>query len=92
MTISAFQLFLFDLEYLGFFFSFFGSICWLNDLCLAAQIELEDPLENVGVKLVRQAGAKTNELAGDGCTTSIVLAQGIIAEGMKVLLCVKKNF
>ncbi|XP_027151280.1 chaperonin 60 subunit beta 4, chloroplastic-like [Coffea eugenioides] len=49
------------------------------------EIELEDPLENVGVKLVRQAGAKTNELAGDGCTTSIVLAQGLIAEGMKVI-------
>lgn len=41
-------------------------------------------MENVGVKLVRQAGAKTNELAGDGCTTSIVLAQGLISEGMKV--------
>lgn len=51
---------------------------WLN------QIELEDPLENVGVKLVRQAGAKTNDLAGDGCTTSIVLARGLIAEGAKV--------
>ncbi|KAG5532619.1 hypothetical protein RHGRI_027048 [Rhododendron griersonianum] len=48
------------------------------------EIELEDPLENVGVKLVRQAGAKTNDLAGDGCTTSIVLAQGLIAEGAKV--------
>ncbi|CAA2977466.1 chaperonin 60 subunit beta 4, chloroplastic [Olea europaea subsp. europaea] len=48
------------------------------------EIELEDPLENVGVKLVRQAGAKTNDLAGDGCTTSIVLAQGLIAEGIKV--------
>ncbi|XP_051122384.1 ruBisCO large subunit-binding protein subunit beta, chloroplastic [Andrographis paniculata] len=48
------------------------------------EIELEDPLENVGVKLVRQAGARTNDLAGDGCTTSIVLAQGLIAEGLKV--------
>lgn len=48
-------------------------------------IELEDPLENVGVKLVRQAGAKTNELAGDGSTTSIILAQGLIAEGVKVV-------
>ncbi|KAL1062972.1 hypothetical protein V6Z11_D13G115700 [Gossypium hirsutum] len=48
------------------------------------QIELEDPLENVGVKLVRQAGAKTNDLAGDGCTTSIVLAHGLITEGVKV--------
>ncbi|XP_052200380.1 chaperonin 60 subunit beta 4, chloroplastic isoform X2 [Diospyros lotus] len=49
------------------------------------EIELEDPLENVGVKLVRQAGAKTNDLAGDGSTTSIVLARGLIAEGVKVI-------
>lgn len=48
------------------------------------KIELDDPLENVGVKLVRQAGARTNDLAGDGCTTSIVLARGLIAEGVKV--------
>ncbi|XP_020083580.1 ruBisCO large subunit-binding protein subunit beta, chloroplastic-like isoform X2 [Ananas comosus] len=49
------------------------------------EVELEDPLENLGVKLVRQAGAKTNDLAGDGCTTSIILAQGLISEGVKVL-------
>lgn len=49
------------------------------------EIELEDPLENVGVKLVRQAGAKTNDLAGDGSTTSIILARGLIAEGVKVI-------
>ncbi|MED6147645.1 hypothetical protein PIB30_045760 [Stylosanthes scabra] len=49
------------------------------------EIELEDPLENVGVKLVRQAGAKTNDLAGDGSTTSIVLAHGLIREGTKVI-------
>ncbi|KAH9707738.1 Chaperonin 60 subunit beta 4 [Citrus sinensis] len=49
------------------------------------EIELEDPLENIGVKLVRQAGARTNDLAGDGCTTSIILAQGLIAEGVKVI-------
>ncbi|KAJ0094207.1 hypothetical protein Patl1_16598 [Pistacia atlantica] len=49
------------------------------------QIELEDPLENVGVKLVRQAGARTNDLAGDGCTTSIILSQGLITEGVKVI-------
>lgn len=53
-------------------------------LWLLVKIELDDPLENVGVKLVRQAGAKTNDLAGDGCTTSIILAQGLIAEGLKV--------
>lgn len=57
----------------------------IYQLCpgLLVQIELDDPLENVGVKLVRQAGARTNDLAGDGCTTSIVLAQGLIAEGLK---------
>ncbi|KAD2393481.1 hypothetical protein E3N88_40458 [Mikania micrantha] len=49
------------------------------------EIQLEDPLENVGVKLVRQAGAKTNDLAGDGSTTSIMLAHGLIAEGVKVI-------
>ncbi|XP_077237697.1 ruBisCO large subunit-binding protein subunit beta, chloroplastic-like isoform X2 [Tasmannia lanceolata] len=49
------------------------------------EVELDDPLENIGAKLVRQAGAKTNDLAGDGTTTSIVLAQGLIAEGMKVI-------
>ncbi|KAK2376012.1 TCP-1/cpn60 chaperonin family protein [Trifolium repens] len=49
------------------------------------EIELEDPLENVGVKLVRQAGAKTNILAGDGSTTSVILAHGLIKEGTKVI-------
>lgn len=45
---------------------------------------MEDPVENIGAKLVRQAAAKTNDLAGDGTTTSVVLAQGLIAEGVKV--------
>lgn len=36
------------------------------------------------MKLVRQAGAKTNDLAGDGSTTSVILAQGLISEGVKV--------
>lgn len=48
------------------------------------EIELEDAVENVGVKLVRQAGAKTNDLAGDGSTTAVILAHGIITEGVKV--------
>ncbi|KAF2533869.1 hypothetical protein F2Q70_00030781 [Brassica cretica] len=54
-------------------------------------IELEDPLENVGVKLVRQAGAKTNDLAGDGSTTSIVLAHGLITESIKVHIPIMTN-
>ena len=62
-------------------------LIWFCDQLLFAmllKIELEDPLENVGVKLVRQAGAKTNDLAGDGSTTSVVLAHGLIREGTKV--------
>lgn len=59
-------------------------------LCFAfamkKKVELEDPVENIGAKLVRQAAAKTNDLAGDGTTTSVVLAQGLIAEGVKVRL------
>ncbi|KAK1269108.1 hypothetical protein QJS04_geneDACA006772 [Acorus gramineus] len=49
------------------------------------EVKLEDPLENIGVKLVRHAASKTNDLAGDGSTTSIILAQGLISEGIKVL-------
>ncbi|PQM33093.1 ruBisCO large subunit-binding protein subunit beta chloroplastic [Prunus yedoensis var. nudiflora] len=52
---------------------------------LLMMVELEDPVENIGAKLVRQAAAKTNDLAGDGTTTSVVLAQGLIAEGVKVV-------
>ena len=47
-------------------------------------MELEDPVENIGARLVRQAASKTNDLAGDGTTTSVVLAQGLITEGIKV--------
>ncbi|CAN4091719.1 unnamed protein product [Withania somnifera] len=57
----------------------------VNDgVTVAREVELEDPVENIGSKLVRQAAAKTNDLAGDG-TTSVVLAQGLIAEGVKVV-------
>ncbi|KAG8382980.1 hypothetical protein BUALT_Bualt05G0136300 [Buddleja alternifolia] len=67
-------------------FAFSSLLFYVSSvLCLLVKIELEDPLENVGVKLVRQAGARTNDLAGDGCTTSIVLAHGLIAEGVKVV-------
>lgn len=48
-------------------------------------------MENIGAKLVRQAAAKTNDLAGDGTTTSVVLAQGLIAEGVKVCSSLKHN-
>ncbi|CAO2821807.1 unnamed protein product [Amaranthus hypochondriacus] len=65
----------------------YGSPKIVNDgVTIAKEVELEDPVENIGAKLVRQAAAKTNELAGDGTTTSIVLAQGMIAEGVKVVV------
>lgn len=58
----------------------------VNDgVTVAKEVELEDPVENIGASLVRQAAAKTNDLAGDGTTTSVVLAQGLIAEGVKVV-------
>lgn len=64
----------------------FGSPKIVNDgVTVAREVELEDPVENIGAKLVRQAAAKTNDLAGDGTTTSVVLAQGLIAEGVKVV-------
>ncbi|KAJ8553323.1 hypothetical protein K7X08_024001 [Anisodus acutangulus] len=65
----------------------FISALLISDIVavVAAQVELEDPVENIGASLVRQAASKTNDLAGDGTTTSVVLAQGLIAEGVKVV-------
>ncbi|KAG0576586.1 hypothetical protein KC19_5G091600 [Ceratodon purpureus] len=64
----------------------YGSPKIVNDgVTVAKEVELEDPVENIGAKLVRQAAAKTNDLAGDGTTTSVVLSQGLIAEGVKVV-------
>nr|GEX59258.1 chaperonin 60 subunit beta 2, chloroplastic [Tanacetum cinerariifolium] len=64
----------------------YGAPKIVNDgVTVAKEVELEDPVENIGAKLVRQAVAKTNDLAGDGTTTSVVLAQGLITEGVKVV-------
>ncbi|CAM6010781.1 unnamed protein product [Sphagnum balticum] len=64
----------------------YGSPKIVNDgVTVAKEVELEDAVENIGAKLVRQAAAKTNDLAGDGTTTSVVLAQGLITEGVKVV-------
>jgi chaperonin GroEL len=62
----------------------FGSPQIINDgVTIAKEIELEDPIENTGVALIRQAASKTNDVAGDGTTTSTVLAHAIVQEGMK---------
>ncbi|MGG0665752.1 chaperonin GroEL [Viridibacillus arvi] len=62
----------------------FGSPLITNDgVTIAKEIELEDPYENMGAKLVSEVASKTNEIAGDGTTTATVLAQAMIREGLK---------
>ena len=62
----------------------FGSPMIINDgVTIAREIELSDPLENMGAQLVKEVATKTNDVAGDGTTTAAVLAQAIVREGMK---------
>ena len=64
----------------------YGSPQIVNDgVTIAKEIALSDPIENTGVALIRQAASKTNDVAGDGTTTSTVLAHAIVQEGMKNL-------
>lgn len=63
-----------------------GSPQIINDgVSIATEIELKDNVENTGVSLIRQAAAKTNDVAGDGTTTATVLAFAIVKEGLKSL-------
>jgi chaperonin GroEL len=62
----------------------FGSPSIINDgVTIAREIELTDPLENMGAQLVKEVATKTNDVAGDGTTTAALLAQAIVREGMK---------
>ncbi|PMB44465.1 chaperonin GroEL [Fischerella thermalis CCMEE 5330] len=62
----------------------FGTPQIVNDgITVAKEIELEDPLENTGAKLIQEVASKTKEVAGDGTTTATVLAQSMIREGLK---------
>ncbi|MDO5651568.1 MAG: chaperonin GroEL [Moraxella sp.] len=62
----------------------FGAPTITKDgVSVAKEIELEDKFENMGAQLVREVASKTNDVAGDGTTTATVLAQAILAEGMK---------
>ena len=62
----------------------FGSPLITNDgVTIAREVELEDPLENMGAQLVKEVATKTNDVAGDGTTTATLLAQAIIREGLK---------
>ncbi|MEW5869229.1 MAG: chaperonin GroEL [Chloroflexota bacterium] len=64
----------------------FGSPTITHDgVTVAKEIELEDPFENMGAQLLKEAATKTNDIAGDGTTTSTVLAHSIVVEGMRNL-------
>jgi chaperonin GroEL len=64
----------------------FGAPTVTHDgVTVAKEIELEDPYENMGAQLLKEAATKTNDIAGDGTTTSTVLAHAIVSEGLKNL-------
>ena len=54
-----------------------------DGVTVAKEVELEDPFENMGAQLLKEAASKTNDVAGDGTTTSVVLAQAMVNEGLK---------
>jgi chaperonin GroEL len=62
----------------------YGSPTITNDgVTIAREIELEDPYENMGAQLLKEVATKTDDVAGDGTTTAIVLGQAIVAEGLR---------
>ena len=62
----------------------FGAPAVTKDgVTVAKEIELEDPIENLGAQMVKEVASKTADVAGDGTTTATVLAQSIISEGLK---------
>ena len=56
-----------------------------DGVTVAQDIELDDPFENLGAQLVKEAASKTSDVAGDGTTTATVLAEGIFREGLKMI-------
>src|SRR5206468_1821256 len=64
----------------------FGSPLITKDgVTVAKEIELKDPLENIGAQMVKEVASKTSDVAGDGTTTATVLAQAIFREGVKTV-------
>ena len=62
----------------------FGAPLITNDgVSIAKEIEFSDPFENMGAQLVKEVSTKTNDVAGDGTTTAVILAQAMISEGLK---------
>jgi len=63
-----------------------GAPTITNDgMTIAREIDLADPYENLGAQLIKEVSAKTQEVAGDGTTTAMVLAQAIVREGLRVI-------
>ncbi len=64
----------------------FGSPTITNDgVTIARDIELEDPFENMGAQLLKEVATKTDDVAGDGTTTAVVLGQAMVSEGLRVV-------
>ncbi|HEU0190119.1 MAG TPA: chaperonin GroEL [Mycobacterium sp.] len=63
--------------------SFGGPTVTMDGVTVAREIDLEDPLENLGAQLVKSVATKTNDVAGDGTTTATVLAQALISGGLR---------
>src|ERR1700758_2062300 len=64
---------------------FGGPTITKDGVTVAKEIELKDPLENMGAQMVREVASKTSDVAGDGTTTATVLAQSIFREGVKTV-------
>src|SRR5512136_2140187 len=62
-----------------------GPTITKDGVTVAKEVELEDPLENMGAQMVREVASKTSDVAGDGTTTATVLAQAIFREGVKTV-------
>src|SRR5581483_8582365 len=62
-----------------------GPTITKDGVAVANEIELRDPLENMGARMVREVASKTSDVAGDGTTTATILAQSIFREGVKAV-------
>ena len=62
---------------------FGGPTITKDGVTVAKEVELKDPLENMGAQMVREVASKTSDIAGDGTTTATILAQAIFREGVK---------
>ena len=65
----------------------FGAPTITNDgVTIAKEIDLEDKFENIGAEIVKEVANKTNDVAGDGTTTAVILTQAIVKEGLKYIV------